>query len=126
MERLGDVIVGAGVKALHLVAPAVARGEDQHRHGAPGLTPGHQDGDAVLLGQSQIENDGVVWLRLAEKQPLLAIESAIDGVTRAFQCGHELAIEVFVILDDEKAQGGLRSSVTDRRAPACVGRSPRS
>ena len=35
MKRLCDVVVGAGVEALHLVAPAVARGEDQHRHGAP-------------------------------------------------------------------------------------------
>jgi hypothetical protein len=35
MKRLGDIIVGAGIEALHLVAPAVARGEDQHRHRAP-------------------------------------------------------------------------------------------
>ena len=32
MEGLGDIIVGAGVEALHLVAPAVARGQHQHRH----------------------------------------------------------------------------------------------
>ena len=32
VEGLGDVVVGAGVEALHLVAPAIARGEDQHRH----------------------------------------------------------------------------------------------
>jgi len=39
MERLGDIIVGAGIEALHLVAPAVAGGEHEHRHGAPGTPP---------------------------------------------------------------------------------------
>src|SRR5580698_4511635 len=33
IERLGEVIIGPGIEARHLVAPAVARGEDQDRHG---------------------------------------------------------------------------------------------
>ena len=32
VEGLGHIVVGAGIEALHLVAPAVARGEDEHRH----------------------------------------------------------------------------------------------
>ena len=39
VERLRHVIVGAGVDPLHLVGPAVARGQQQHRHGAPVAPP---------------------------------------------------------------------------------------
>jgi hypothetical protein len=39
VERLGHIVVGAGVDAGHLVAPAVARGQHQHRHLAALATP---------------------------------------------------------------------------------------
>ena len=39
VEGLGDVVVGAGIHAGHLVAPAVARGEDDDRHLALGAAP---------------------------------------------------------------------------------------
>ena len=64
MEGLGDVIVGAGVEALHLVAPAVARGQHQHRHGAPGAPPGFQHRNAVHFRQADVEDDRVVGLRI--------------------------------------------------------------
>ena len=80
VKRLGDVIVGAGVEALHLVAPAVARGEDQHRHRAPVAAPRLQHRDAVHLRQADIEHHGVVGLAVAEKMPLLAVEGAIDHI----------------------------------------------
>src|SRR5947207_13267679 len=40
MERFCHVVVGAGVKALDLVAPAVARGENEHWHHAAAAPPG--------------------------------------------------------------------------------------
>jgi hypothetical protein len=39
MKGFGDVIVGTGVEALDLIAPAVARGQNQNWHGAPGPAP---------------------------------------------------------------------------------------
>jgi hypothetical protein len=39
MKGLGDVVVGAGVETLDLVAPAVARGEDEDWHGPAGAAP---------------------------------------------------------------------------------------
>ena len=104
VEGLGDIVVGAGVEALHLVAPAVARGEDEHRHGAPGAPPGFQHRDAVHLGQADVEDDGVVGLGLAEEVALLAVEGAIDHVAGVGQRGGELTVEIGIVLDDEETQ----------------------
>ena len=104
MERLGHIVVGAGVEALHLVAPAVARGEDQHRHRPPGAAPGFQHRDAVHLRQADIENDGVVGLALAEEVAFLAVEGAIDHIAGVGQRRGELAIEIGIVFDNEKAQ----------------------
>src|SRR5437762_5909815 len=50
----------SGIEAGHLLAPAVARGEDEHRHGAARLPPARQHGKAVDQRQAEIEDDGVV------------------------------------------------------------------
>ena len=104
MEGLGDIVVGAGVEALHLVAPAVARGQHQHRHGAAGAAPRLDHRDAVHLGQADVEDDRVVGLGLAEVMALLAVEGAVDHVAGIGQRGRELAVEIGVVLDDEQAQ----------------------
>ncbi len=82
MKGLGDIIVGAGVEALYLVAPAVARGEHQHRHGAAGAAPGLQHRNAVHFRQADVEDDGVIGLAVAEEMALFAVEGAIDDVGR--------------------------------------------
>ena len=107
MEGLGDVIVGAGVEALHLVAPAVARGEHQHRHGAAGAPPRLQHRNAVHLGQADVEDDGVVGLGLAEVMPLLAVEGAVDHIAGVGQRRRELAVEIGIVLDNEEAQAKI-------------------
>ena len=104
VEGLGDIIVGAGVHAGDLVAPALARREDEHRHLALVAPPLLEHAQAVFLGQAEIEHDGVVGLGIAEKMPLLAVERGIDGVARIAQRGDELTVEVWIVLDDEKSQ----------------------
>ena len=54
VEGFGDVIVGPGIEALNFVAPAIARGQNQDRHGTPGPPPFTEYGNAVLFGQTQI------------------------------------------------------------------------
>ena len=109
MKRLCDIVVGAGIEALHLVAPAVARGQDQDRHGALVAAPGLQHRDAVHLRQADVEHDGVVGLAVAEKMPLLAVERAIDHISGVAQRGGELAIEIRIVLNDEQAHACLQS-----------------
>ncbi len=108
MKRLCDIVVGAGVEALHLVAPAVARGEDQDRHGALVAAPGLQHRDAVHLRQADVEHDGVIGLAVAEEMPLLAVERAIDHISGIAQRGGELTIEIRVVLNDEQAHACLQ------------------
>ena len=105
VERLGDVVVGAGVHAGDLVAPAVAGGEDDDRHLALGAAPLLEHADAVHLRQADVEDDDVVGLGLAEEVALLAVEGGIDGVARVGQRRDQLAIEIAIILDDQDAHG---------------------
>ena len=103
VERLGDIIVGAGVDALDLVAPPVAGGQDQDRHRASGLAPGLQDRDPVALGQADVEHDRVIGLGIAAKPALLAVESAVDRIARRLERGGHLAIEIAIVFDNQKS-----------------------
>ena len=105
VERLGDIVVGAGVDARHLVAPAVARGQDQHRHLAAVAPPALDDADAVHLRQADIEHHRVVGLGVAEKMPFLAVERLVDDIAGIDQRVGDLPVQVLVILDDEYAHG---------------------
>ena len=75
VEGLGEIVVGAGVHAGDLVAPAVAGGEDDDRHLAVGAAPLLEDGDAVHLRQADVEDDDVVRLGVAEEIALLAVDA---------------------------------------------------
>ncbi len=105
MKRLCHVVVGAGVETLHLVAPAVARGEDQNRHRAPVAAPCLQHRNAVHLRQADVEHDGVIGLAVAEIMPLLAVEGAVDHIAGVAQRRGELAIEIGIVFNDEQAHG---------------------
>ena len=107
MKGLGDVIVGARVEALNLVAPAVARGQHQHRHGAAGPPPGLENRNAVHFRQSDIEDDGVIGLGFAEIMTFLAVESAVDHIAGVGQGRCELPVQVGIVLDDEETQGKI-------------------
>src|ERR1700704_2684142 len=104
MERLRDIVVGAGVETLDLIAPTVARGQDQDRHGPSGPAPRLEHRDAIHFGQADIEDDRVIRLAFAEKVTLFAIEGTIDHVARVGKCGRELPVEIGIVLDDEEAQ----------------------
>ena len=109
MKRLGDIVVGAGVEALHLVAPAIARGQDQHRHQPSVAAPCLQHRDAVHLGQADVEHDRIIGFAVAEEVALLAIEGAVDHVAGIAQRRGELTIEIGIVFNDEEAQAGLRT-----------------
>ena len=115
MKGLGDIIVGAGIEALHLVAPAIARGEHQDWHGAAGPPPGFQHRDAVHLRQPDVEDDRVVRFAFAEVMPLLAVESAVNDIPGLGQRSRQLAVEIRIVFDNKKPQGKLRSALAHHR-----------
>jgi hypothetical protein len=57
--------------------------------------------NAIFFWQTNIKNNRVKGLCGSEKMPVLAIISAIDGVTRLFQCGDNLTIEILIVLYNE-------------------------
>ena len=123
VKGLGNIIVGTGVKTLHLVAPAIARGKDQNRHGATGAPPGFQYRNAVHLRQTDVEDDGVIGLALAEIVTFLAVEGAVDNIAGIGQRGSELPIEIGIVLDNEKPQTAppiAKSASSIARRPACL------
>src|SRR6516165_5680904 len=107
VKGLGHVVVGADVETPDLVAPAVARGEDQHRHGAAAAAPRLEYRDAVHLGQPDIEDDGVIRLAFAEIVALLAVEGAIDHIAGVGERRRQLPIEIRIVLDHEEAHGNF-------------------
>ena len=90
MERLGDVVVGAGVEALDLVAPAVARGQDQDQHGAAVLAPLLEHAHAVQLGQAQIEDHRVIGFGVAQIVAFLAVARGVHHIARRLERGGDL------------------------------------
>ncbi len=118
VERLGDIVVRARVDALNLVAPAIARGQDQHRHRSTGLAPGLQNRNAVPLGKADVEHNCVVRLGVAAEPALLPVERPVDGVARGLQRGRNLAVEISIVFDNQQSHSGPRvlpASVLDRR-----------
>jgi len=105
VERFWHIVVGAGIEALHLVAPAVAGGEQQHRHGAALPAPCLEHREPVHLRQADIEDDRVIGLGLAQIMALLAVEGAVDHIAGVRERSRQLAIEIGVVLDDEQAHG---------------------
>ena len=74
-ERLGHVVVRAGVQRAHLLLLGVDRAEHDHRDRAPlAQSPAHLD--AVAVGQDQLDDRGIGW---AKSRP---VERFLDGAGR--------------------------------------------
>ncbi len=101
MKGLRHIVIGAGVDARHLVAPAVAGGQDENRHGLSGRAPFFDDGDAIELRQADIKNDGVIGLGVTEIMAFLAVECLIDDITRLLEGIGQLTIEIGIVLNNE-------------------------
>ena len=83
LERFREIVIGPGIDALHLLRPAPARRQDQDGHGPPGRSPPLEHRDPVHARQTEIENDRIVGLGVAQKVSLLAVARAVDGVACA-------------------------------------------
>jgi NADPH-dependent 2,4-dienoyl-CoA reductase/sulfur reductase-like enzyme len=101
VEGFGDVVIGAEIEALDLLAPAVAGREDQHRHGAPVLAPRLQHREPVNLRQAEVEDGQIVRLGLAKELAVLAIVGGIDSIARIRERSAELLTQVLVVLDHQ-------------------------
>jgi hypothetical protein len=79
-KGLDDVVVGAGVEPGHLVLDAVLGREHEDRR-VDALGPEvAADGEPVLLGQHDVQDDEVVGIRLGQVLGFFSVVGAVDGV----------------------------------------------
>ena len=103
LERFDHIIIGTGVKARHLVAPAVTRRENQHRHLLAGAAPFFQDADAVQNRQAEVQDHRIIGFGFAEEVPLLAIHGLVDHIACIAEGGHNLPVQVGIVFNDKYA-----------------------
>ena len=103
--RLGDVIVGAGIETRDFFRPAVPRGQDENRHVEPRIAPAFEHADAIHIGQSEIEDDGIIGLALAEIMAFVAIIGEIDRIVGLGQGGTQLTAEIAVVFHYQDTHG---------------------
>lgn len=98
-----DIIIDTGVDPRNLVRPAVARSQDEDRHGAPVAAPVFQNGQSVERRQAEVKHHGVIWLGVAKKMPVLAVRRTVDHIAGLFQGGHQLAVQIGIVFDNKNA-----------------------
>jgi hypothetical protein len=136
-KGLGEEIVGAQVQAAHPVLQRALRGEDEHGRAVVGIAHVGQHAQAVLVGQAQVQHDGVVFG---------AGHEGLGGARIGRVVGHEAALgqrpdeprgHVQFVFDQEDAHEGPvsagyffrprpRSMSSDARALASAARALRS
>ena len=111
-ERLGDVVVGAGVEGRDLVALGFADGEDDDRHGGPAAQAADHF-DAVDSGEAEVEDDEVGVLPGGDRERRLAGLGEVDVVAACAEVGRERAQDLGLVVDDEDARhSAARSRAT--------------
>ncbi len=79
----------------------------------PAAPPFLEHRKPVHLRQADIEHDGVVGLGVAEEVAFLAVERDVDRIAGVGQRLLELAVEIGIVFDDEKAHGDVPSTPGD-------------
>ncbi|AOJ76032.1 hypothetical protein WJ35_13830 [Burkholderia ubonensis] len=81
-ERLGHVVVGAEVEALHALVDAVGGGQDQHGEVGIACAQALQDVEPGQLRQAEIEDQQVERLHRQGRVGLDAVLHVVDGIAR--------------------------------------------
>ena len=101
VERLGQVVVGAGIDALDALRQALRAGQHQdRRRDALGAEP-LQDREAVELRQAQVEDDRIVVLGAAAEPGVLAVASRPRRRSRAEVSASTRSAAIDFVLDDQ-------------------------
>ena len=106
-ERLGQVIVGASVEAGDAVMDLTARGEHDDRRLNAVLAEPAADLHAVLLGNHEIEDDGVIARRFGKLLGPLTVGRDVDGIALVLQELLEQRRELALVLDKEEVHRGV-------------------
>ena len=116
-ERLGEVVVGAGVETLDPVADGVAGGEHQDRHVVAGRAQRPGRLDAVEPRHHHVHHDDVGVLAPTRDQGLGAVGGQRDLVAVELQRPAQRVAHGLVVVDDEHAGLGVGHARKDATEP---------
>ena len=115
IERLGDVIVGAGVQESDDGIAIVFGGEDEDGSDAAFGAKSFHNVEAAAFGKHEVQNDEVVGDRTGEKNCVVAIGGVVNGVTSAVaQSARDIFGEPLFVFHDKNAHRGLRGDILSR------------
>src|SRR5699024_3081390 len=102
MERLDDVVVGAGFQPLDLVLPTAAGRQDQDRIVQPGFAHIRDDVEPGRARQAEIDDGNVDRVFGGVEQPFFAFAGAVNGKAVVAQLFADLFPQVDVVLDYQR------------------------
>lgn len=111
-EGFDEVVVGTEIEAPDAVLGGVASGEDEDVAGGVRGAQGFEDGEAVDLGEHEVEDDDIVLSGAGEAESVFAVAGGIDSVTGFLEALDHGFAERCEIFDDENAHGGARGKRT--------------
>jgi hypothetical protein len=110
VERLREVVVGAGVESLDLVVDRVAGREHEDGRVDASAADLTADVDAVANGEDDVQDDGVVLVDGREKDCLAAVGGVVDGVRCLTQSARDRVAQLTIILGEQNSHDSSPSS----------------
>ncbi len=101
IERLGQVVVGAGVESLHARLDGVSRRQHENRHVGPGGANLAADRQAVAQRQHHVQHDGVVVVLKTLLRRRDAVARDVHRVGRLAQPLRDEAGSVRLVFDQQ-------------------------
>jgi len=114
-ERLGDVVVGAGVERLGLVEVTILRSEHEDRRPVSRLAKLCGDLKSVPAGEQDVEDDQVVAALGSQPQPVFAVEGDLDREALRLETTFNHCGDLLVVLDEEQLHGAILPVEADSR-----------
>ena len=105
-ERLGQVVIGAGVERFDFVPLAFLGGEHEDRRPHAFFAQRRTDAVAVQARQHDVEHDRVVGVLARHPEPVGTVERDVDREALGFEPGSQPGREPLLVLDDQHSHGG--------------------
>jgi len=105
VEGLEQVIVGTGLQAGDPVADGIARGKHQHRQLQALLAQASQQGEAVFVGQAEVEYQHIEMRRAQQGFGIRRGRGMVDDQALGIEPGDDAAGDQRVVFGKQHVHG---------------------